>query len=385
MKSSTIPCGSCPTSAARSDPPIASSFSRDPQGSATALPRGSRLNFSSCRLLLPSSRMTRGSRPSLPASYPAFRTRRECIFMRSTAALLVCLTGSVLYAAPPSPQDIEFFEKNVRPILAAKCQSCHGPKRQQGGLRLDSRAALLKGSDNGAVLVPGEPEKSPFVRVIRYDGDVQMPPKGKLPDNAIADLTAWVKMGAPWPEDVAKLDESAKSIADVRRSHWSFQPVHKPAVPAVKNADRVKTPVDAFVLARLEAKGIAPAPIADRRTLIRRVTLDLHGLPPTPEEVAAFEADRAGRPMLASWIACWRRRATASAGAGTGSTWPATPTPRATSSRRNAAIPSPTPTAITSSAPSTRICPTTSSSCNSWRRIGCRSARTNGRWRRWAF
>jgi hypothetical protein len=213
--------------------------------------------------------------------------------MRITAALLVCFTGSVLHAAPAAnPQAIEFFEKNVRPVLAAKCQSCHGPKRQQGGLRLDSRAALLKGSDNGAVLVPGEANKSALIRVIRYDGEVQMPPKGKLPDKVIADLTEWVKLGAPWPDEVAKTDGQTKTVAEVRHSHWSFQPVRKPALPAVKNAGQVKTPIDAFVLARLEVKGVTPAPAADRRTLIRRVTLDLHGLPPTPEEVAAFESDR---------------------------------------------------------------------------------------------
>jgi hypothetical protein len=234
-----------------------------------------------------------------PALLLAIRKRKGLELMRFTAALLVCLVaGAVLpgraHAAPAgSPQAIEFFEKHVRPVLVSKCQSCHGPKRQQGGLRLDSRAALLKGSDNGAVLVPGEPDKSLLIRAIRYNDDVQMPPKGKLPAEAIAHLTEWVKMGAPWPDGEIKTDASSRSIDDVRRTHWSFRPVHKPVVPGVKNADWLKTPIDAFVLARLEVKGLAPSPAADRRTLIRRVTLDLHGLPPTPEEVAHFEADRA--------------------------------------------------------------------------------------------
>ena len=190
------------------------------------------------------------------------------------------------------PRGAEFFEKHVRPVFVAKCQSCHGPKRQQGGLRLDSRAALMKGSENGAAIVPGDPEKSPLIRAIRYDGDIQMPPKGKLPAEAIAHLTDWVKMGAPWPEVEDKAQTQTLSVAEVRRTHWSFQPVKKPALPAVKDAARVATPIDAFVLARLEAKGLTLSPAADRRTLIRRVSMDLHGLPPTPEEVAAFEADR---------------------------------------------------------------------------------------------
>jgi mono/diheme cytochrome c family protein len=217
--------------------------------------------------------------------------------MKSTIryiSLTACfLLPATLYAAPPAnPQAVEFFEKHVRPVLATKCQSCHGAKRQQGGLRLDSHSSLLKGSDNGAVIVPGQPDKSLLVKAIRYDGDVQMPPKGKLSDEAIAHLTEWVKMGAPWPEEVGKADSSSQSVAEVRRTHWAFQPVRKPILPAVKKADWVKKPIDAFVLAGLEAKGLTPAPAADRRTLIRRVTLDLHGLPPTPEEVATFESDR---------------------------------------------------------------------------------------------
>jgi mono/diheme cytochrome c family protein len=209
-------------------------------------------------------------------------------------SLAACLLlPGALFAAPlDNPQAVEFFEKHVRPVLASKCQSCHGPKRQQGGLRLDSRAALLKGSDNGAVVVPGQPDKSLLVKAIRYDGDVQMPPKGKLSNEAIVHLTEWVKMGAPWPDDTAKTDAASQSVAEVRRKHWAFQPVKKPSLPAVKKSDWVQTPIDAFVLAGLEAKGLAPAPAADRRILIRRVTQDLHGLPPTPEEVAAFEADR---------------------------------------------------------------------------------------------
>ncbi len=218
--------------------------------------------------------------------------------MKAITTRIIGLTVSFVFAgagaaAPPAnPQGVEFFEKNVRPLLVAKCQSCHGTKRQQGGLRLDSRATLLKGSDNGAVVAAGEPDKSALIKAIRYDGDVQMPPKGKLPDEAIAKLTEWVKLGAPWPDEAVAKDGGTPSALEARRTHWAFQPVKKPNPPTVKNSDWVKTPLDAFVLASLEAKGLTPTPVADRRTLIRRVYFDLHGLPPTPQEMADFENDR---------------------------------------------------------------------------------------------
>jgi hypothetical protein len=214
--------------------------------------------------------------------------------MKRTAALLLGLvvwSARASAAGPDNPQGNEYFEKHIRPVLASQCQSCHGPKRQQAGLRLDSHAGLLKGSENGPIVVPGKAEKSTLLRVLRYDGDVQMPPKSKLPQEVIDHFAAWVRMGAPWPEEVIAADKPSASIAEARRTHWSFRPVTKPAVPAVKNSAWVKTPIDAFVLARLQARGLTPAPAAERRTLLRRVSLDLHGLPPTPEELAAFEED----------------------------------------------------------------------------------------------
>jgi hypothetical protein len=195
-------------------------------------------------------------------------------------------------SAPPSPQAIEFFEKKVRPLLTENCVSCHGPQKQRAGLRLDSRDGLLTGSDDGPVVVAGEPDKSPLIRAVRYDGERKMPPKAKLPAEQVEALTTWVKMGAPWPEDagVAPID-THKAIAEARRSHWSFRPVTNPTPPKVKVGKWVRSPVDAFVLAGLEEKGLTPSRQADRRTLIRRATFDLLGLPPTPDEVAAFEAD----------------------------------------------------------------------------------------------
>jgi uncharacterized protein DUF1549/uncharacterized protein DUF1553/cytochrome c len=189
-----------------------------------------------------------------------------------------------------SPEAAEFFETHVRPVLAEQCYNCHGPKLQQAGLRVDSLAAMLRGTDAGKpALVPGDPDKSSLIQAIRWEHKVKMPPQGKLPDKAIEALTQWVKMGAPWPGGGAQATVSPEQQA---KKHWAFQPVRKPAVPAVKNKAWVKTPIDAFVLAKLEKKGMAPSPPADRRTLIRRASFDLIGLPPTAEEVEEFVNDK---------------------------------------------------------------------------------------------
>jgi hypothetical protein len=192
-----------------------------------------------------------------------------------------------------SPGAAEFFETHVRPVLAEKCFRCHGPKKRKGDLRLDSRPALLEGGESGPAVVPGNPNRSILIRAIRREGAVKMPPKGKLPAKTIEALTTWVKMGAPWPSDRPLVHKSHKiTTAASWKTHWAFQPVRRPAVPAVKQADWCLTPIDCFILARLEKTGLAPARPADRRTLLRRATYDLLGLPPTGEEVAAFEADR---------------------------------------------------------------------------------------------
>jgi mono/diheme cytochrome c family protein len=224
--------------------------------------------------------------------------KSHCLFATLCGIAALALTPAVQAESPSaaaSPQAAEFFEKQVRPILADHCFSCHGDKKQKGGLRLDSRTALLKGGDDGPVVTPGNPEKSILIRAIRHDGDLKMPPKGKLTDAAIDALTQWVKMGAPWPEASAAAASAAAAdpIAEARRTHWAFQPIRQPPLPAVENTAWVQNLIDRFVLARLEAQGMQPSPPADRRTLIRRATFDLLGLPPTPEEVAAFEADPA--------------------------------------------------------------------------------------------
>src|SRR6266852_2207860 len=193
---------------------------------------------------------------------------------------------------PSSPAEgAEFFESKIRPILADNCFTCHGSKKQKAGFRLDSRTALIKGSDNGPVVVPGQPEKSKLIQAINYGGDPQMPPKGKLPQQAIDALTAWVKMGVPWPESAGP--SSVDADPEAWKTHWAFQPIGKPPLPSVENSSWVKSPLDAFILAKLEDKGLSPALPADRRTLIRRAYFDLLGLPPSEAEIDAFVADPA--------------------------------------------------------------------------------------------
>lgn len=186
----------------------------------------------------------------------------------------------------------QFFEKRVRPLLISNCFSCHDNSTQMGSLRLDSRAALLKGGTSGAAIIPGDPEKSLLIRAVCYDSKLKMPPSGKLTAQQIADLTAWVKMGAPWPEVRRPVSAATSAPGSAQSARfWSFQPVKSPPIPVVKNRAWVKSPLDAFILAGLEKKGLIPATPADRRTLLRRATFDLTGLPPTPEEVNAFRAD----------------------------------------------------------------------------------------------
>ena len=214
------------------------------------------------------------------------------------AALIVALTTRGIPAgeAAPSPEQARFFESQVRPVLADHCMQCHGPSKSKAGLRVDSRAALLAGGDSGPAVVPGNPGESPLVAALHHEGDgPKMPPSKKLPDRLVADLTKWVAMGAPWPGEDASAGPAPRKgefrITAEDRAHWAFRPIGRPAVPAV--ADRIwpANPIDAFVLSRLEAKGLTPNPPAARHELIRRLTYDLTGLPPTPGEVRAFLAD----------------------------------------------------------------------------------------------
>jgi mono/diheme cytochrome c family protein len=195
--------------------------------------------------------------------------------------------------ATANPQGLDFFEARVRPLLAARCFACHGPAQHQGGLRLDSPAAILKGGGRGPALVPGHPEQSLLLQVVHYDGALKMPPTGKLQPGEIAALAEWVRMGAPWPQagQAASPSTGGFSISEPQRKHWAFQPVRQPPLPPVKNRAWVRTPIDQFILSKLEQKGLTPSKPADRRTLIRRATFDLTGLPPTADQIDSFERD----------------------------------------------------------------------------------------------
>jgi hypothetical protein len=190
---------------------------------------------------------------------------------------------------------VEFFESKIRPVLADNCYKCHSQtsEKLKGGLLLDTKAGLLKGGDTGPAIVPGDPEKSLLIKAVRYqDEDLQMPPKNKkLPPEQIAALEQWVKMGAPDPR-TGGTNIAAGAIADKAKGHWAFKSITFPSAPKVKNTKWPQTSVDNFILAKLEEKDLKPSPKADKRSLVRRATLDLTGLPPTIEEVNEFINDK---------------------------------------------------------------------------------------------
>ena len=193
-----------------------------------------------------------------------------------------------------TPEQLQFFETKVRPILVAHCHKCHSGKEPKGDLGLDSRGGLLAGGESGDVVVPGQPEKSLLVEAINRTS-IEMPPDKKLADADIATLTEWVKIGAPWPEGPGSngpsLSKSRGKITDEDRAYWAFQPVRKTAAPEIEKDGWSRGSIDHFVLAKMIPEGLQPAAEADKATLIRRVTFDLLGLPPSPEEVAAFVND----------------------------------------------------------------------------------------------
>ena len=221
--------------------------------------------------------------------------------------MLVSVLSTAAFTAPPekaaapTPAQIEFFEKSVRPVLVEHCYRCHSEKadKVRGGLKVDTLAALLAGGDGGPAVVPGDVPHSLLVQAVRWtDTDLQMPPKTNLPDAAITALEQWVRMGAPHPDALKPAGPGAAPVRtagidiDKGREFWSFRPPVKLDPPRTKDLTWARSPIDGFILAGLEAKDLKPAPEADRPTLIRRLSFDLTGLPPTPEEVEAFVRDR---------------------------------------------------------------------------------------------
>ncbi len=192
----------------------------------------------------------------------------------------------------PSPEQLQFFESKVRPVFVEYCHKCHAGDKLKGDLRVDSREALLEGGESGAAIVPGKPDASLLIEAINYKGH-EMPPDRRLPEAKIADITAWVKMGAPWPMEAAasgSKPRKSKELSDEDRAYWAFQPIKAPATPKLTKLPQPPHQIDAFISAKLEEKGLVPNGAATPRELIRRAYYDLIGLPPTPEAVTAYEA-----------------------------------------------------------------------------------------------
>jgi hypothetical protein len=226
----------------------------------------------------------------------------SCFQRAMMGAVVLAIAGAAIAAEEPAvvepqggqPVDqegLDLFEKKIRPVLVERCYECHSgeAKEVEGSLLVDSRAGLLKGGDLGVAIVPGDPDASLLIQAIRYrDKNLQMPPDERLAAETIADFEAWVKRGAPDPRTEAPL--AGKYVVDIEaaKSRWPYTPPVEPAIPAVKDESWAWNPIDRFLLAKLEAAGLTPAADADPRTLIRRVSYDLTGLPPTVEETEAF-------------------------------------------------------------------------------------------------
>ena len=213
--------------------------------------------------------------------------------MRARVFFFLAIAAGVLQAQSPDPGSPDFFENTIRPILANNCYSCH-TSSQLGGLRLDSLEAMTKGGSHGPAIIPGKPDESLLITAVRQtDPNLKMPMGGKLKDAEIANLAAWIKAGAIWPKTAAVAAPASGKyvIAPERKKFWSLVQLSEPPVPQMKDAKWARTDIDKFILANLDKQGLKPVPAATKHDLIRRATLDLTGLPPTPEETAAFEKD----------------------------------------------------------------------------------------------
>lgn len=219
--------------------------------------------------------------------------------MFSNHSHLLMLSLSLCFCSSALGQDaaqLNHFESSIRPLLIAHCIECHGPDRQESGLRLDLRPGWMKGGDRGPAIVPGDPENSILLLAVKHaDPNLQMPEE-KLSDVDIAAIEKWIREGAVDPRETA--ETSSKHVVSDPRTFWSFQPVREIDPPAVTQPDWIRTPVDAFILAQLDANGLKPSPRADARTLVRRAYFDLIGLPPTPEQIEAFERE----PTQDAWV-----------------------------------------------------------------------------------
>jgi mono/diheme cytochrome c family protein len=218
-------------------------------------------------------------------------TSPRSVFMIPFVVSLFASLAAV--AAEPSAEELEFFETKVRPLLADHCFQCHSEQSKplKAGLRLDSRAAAMQGGESGIAILPGKPDESRLIQAVRWQ-TFEMPPDGKLREDQVALLAKWVEMGAPWPETIESNAPVAVKTYDwhqLQRQHWAWQPIQSPRAPSVQDTKWPKNEVDQFVLARLEESGVVPNPQSESRVLLRRMSLDLIGLPPTVQEIAQFE------------------------------------------------------------------------------------------------
>jgi len=224
--------------------------------------------------------------------------------MSKLPSLIICLTLTAAgQTAEPDRRGLDYFEAKIRPLLVKHCYECHSTgaasrKKLQAGLLLDSREGSRKGGESGPAVVPGKPDESLLISALKYDS-IQMPPKGRLPEELVGHFVKWVEMGAPDPRDGIPVIASPSIDIESGRQHWAFQPLSEPAPPAVRDTDWIRTPVDQFVRVRQEAAGITPAALAAPRTLIRRASFDLIGLPPQPEDVERFVEEFQSEPTAA--------------------------------------------------------------------------------------
>jgi mono/diheme cytochrome c family protein len=214
-------------------------------------------------------------------------------------ALLVAGRAGTEARADDEAAQRQFFESKIRPLLVEKCQSCHSADDPQSKFSVDSFEGLLEGGTRGPAIVPGKPADSLLISAVKHGEVLKMPPKEKLTPSQIADLVQWIETGAYWPDAKVRNDKRAEAtleepeFPEEQRNFWAFRPPRRPTIPAATRPGDFRSPIDRFLDVPLAAAGYLPAPPADKRTLLRRVTFDLVGLPPTPEELARIIRDRA--------------------------------------------------------------------------------------------
>ncbi len=223
------------------------------------------------------------------------KEQRDLVTVLVVIMILLNSVHAIAVERSATSSDLEFFEKEVRPLLVEHCYSCHSgaSEKLQASLRVDSRTALLKGGDSGPAILPGNADGSLFIEAVRYES-YEMPPKGKLADSEIKTLEKWIEMGAPWPTEDVPVESGVAPAFDLHQrksEHWAWQPVKMPTPPAVERKDWPHDPLDYFVLAKLEERGLNPTGDTDRASWVRRLYLDLIGLPPTPEQLASAIGD----------------------------------------------------------------------------------------------